>query len=102
MVHLLKHLSFICPLTYPSGYNSDAITELERKCRRLQTQVFQMEVQWNTVLLTPPPPPPGLYYHLVITTIYILSKTLKLKMTTVEVVNQPARKMFSRGLLRPG
>lgn len=25
------------------GYNSDTITELERKCRRLQTQVFQME-----------------------------------------------------------
>ena len=57
MVHLFKHLSFICPFTYPSGYNSDTITELERKCRRLQTQVFQMEVQWNTVLLPPPPPP---------------------------------------------
>ena len=98
MVHLLKHLSFICPFTYPSGYNSDAITELERKCRRLQTQVFQMEVQWNTVLLPPAPGfilPPRYYDH-------ILSKTLKLKMTTVEVVNQPARKMFSRGLLRPG
>ena len=39
--------------------------------------------------------PPRYYDH-------ILSKTLKLKMTTVEVVNQPARKMFSRGLLRPG
>lgn len=25
------------------GYNSDTITELEKKCRRLQTQVFQME-----------------------------------------------------------
>ena len=54
-------------------------------------------------LITPPPPlpaprfilPPRYYDH-------ILSKTLKLKMTTVEVVNQPARKMFSRGLLRPG
>ena len=54
MVHLFKHLSFICPFTYPSGYNSDTITELERKCRRLQTQVFQMEVQWNTVLLPRP------------------------------------------------
>ena len=30
------------------------------------------------------------------------TKTLTLKMTTVEVVNQPARKMFSRGLLRSG
>ena len=50
-------------------------------------------------LITPPAPgfilPPRYYDH-------ILSKTLKLKMTTVEVVNQPARKMFSRGLLRPG
>ena len=102
MVHLFKHLSFICPFTCLSGYNSDTITELERKCRRLQTQVFQMEVQWNTVLLPPPPlPAPGFilpprYYD------HIISKTLKLKMTTVEVVNQPARKMFSRGLLRPG
>ena len=26
------------------GYNSGTITELEKKCRRLQTQVFQMEV----------------------------------------------------------
>ena len=52
MVHLFKHLSFICPFTCLSGYNSDTITELERKCRRLQTQVFQMEVQWNI----PPPP----------------------------------------------
>ena len=56
MVHLFKHLSFICPFTCLSGYNSDTITELERKCRRLQTQVFQMEVQWNTVLLPPRPP----------------------------------------------
>ena len=40
-----------------TGYNSDTITELERKCRRLQTQVFQMEVQWNTVFLPTPPPP---------------------------------------------
>ena len=40
-----------------TGYNSDTITELERKCRRLQTQVFQMEVQWNTVFLPNPPPP---------------------------------------------
>ena len=51
-------------------------------------------------LITPPPAPgfilPPRYYD------HILSKTLKLKMTTVEVVNQPARKMFSRGLLRPG
>ena len=52
--------------------------------------------------LIPPPPPaprfilPPRYYD------HIISKTLKLKMTTVEVVNQPARKMFSRGLLRPG
>ena len=28
-----------------SGYNSGTITELEKKCKRLQTQVFQMEVQ---------------------------------------------------------
>ena len=49
-------------------------------------------------LITPAPGfilPPRYYDH-------ILSKTLKLKMTTVEVVNQPARKMFSRGLLRTG
>ena len=58
MVTSFKHLNFIRPFTCLSGYNSDTITELERKCRRLQTQVFQMEVQWNTVLL---PPPPGLY-----------------------------------------
>ena len=55
MVTLFKHLNFIRPFTCLSGYNSDTITELERKCRRLQTQVFQMEVQWNTVLLPPPP-----------------------------------------------
>ena len=55
MVTSFKHLNFIRPFTCLSGYNSDTITELERKCRRLQTQVFQMEVQWNTVL--PPPPP---------------------------------------------
>ena len=61
MVHLFKHLSFICPFTCVSGYNSDTITELERKCRRLQTQVFQMEVQWNISL----PPPPRLYDDLV-------------------------------------
>ena len=30
------------------------------------------------------------------------TKTRTLKMTTVEVVNQPARKIFSRGLLRLG
>ena len=58
MVTSFKHLNFICPFTCLSGYNSDTITELERKCRRLQTQVFQMEVQWNTVLLPPPPPSP--------------------------------------------
>ena len=64
-----------------TGYNSDTITELERKCRRLQTQVFQMEVQWNTVFLPNPPPPqpqpqphPGLYDHLVITTIFFRPK----------------------------
>ena len=56
MVTSFKHLNFIRPFTCLSGYNSDTITELERKCRRLQTQVFQMEVQWNTVLLPPPPP----------------------------------------------
>ena len=55
MVTSFKHLNFICPFTCLSGYNSDTITELERKCRRLQTQVFQMEVQWNTVLLPPRP-----------------------------------------------
>ena len=55
MVTSFKHLNFIRPFTCLSGYNSDTITELERKCRRLQTQVFQMEVQWNTVLLPPPP-----------------------------------------------
>ena len=54
MVTSFKHLNFIRPFTCLSGYNSDTITELERKCRRLQTQVFQMEVQWNTVLLPPP------------------------------------------------
>ena len=72
MVTSFKHLNFICPFTCLSGYNSDTITELERKCRRLQTQVFQMEVQWNTVLL--PPPPPGLYDDLVITTIFFRPK----------------------------
>ena len=53
MINLFKHLSFIIPfyIICLSGYNSDTITELERKCRRLQAQVFQMEVQWNTVLL---------------------------------------------------
>ena len=56
MVTSFKHLNFIRPFTCLSGYNSDTITELERKCRRLQTQVFQMEVQWNTVLLPPRPP----------------------------------------------
>ena len=56
MVNLFKHLNYIRPFTCLSGYNSDTITELERKCRRLQTQVFQMEVQGNTVLLPPPPP----------------------------------------------
>ena len=60
MVTSFKHLNFIRPFTCLSGYNSDTITELERKCRRLQTQVFQMEVQWNTVLL-PPPPRPRVY-----------------------------------------
>ena len=55
MVTSFKHLNFICPFTCLSGYNSDTITELERKCRRLQTQVFQMEVHWNTVLLPPSP-----------------------------------------------
>ena len=72
MVTSFKHLNFICPFTCLSGYNSDTITELERKCRRLQTQVFQMEVQWNTVLL--PPPAPGLYDDLVITTIFFRPK----------------------------
>ena len=72
MVTSFKHLNFIRPFTCLSGYNSDTITELERKCRRLQTQVFQMEVQWNTILL--PPPPPGLYDHLVITTIFFRPK----------------------------
>ena len=33
------------PFIYLSGYNSGTITELEKKCKRLQTQVFQMEVQ---------------------------------------------------------
>ena len=61
MVTSFKHLNFIRPFTCLSGYNSDTITELERKCRRLQTQVFQMEVQWNTVLLPPPPPRPRIY-----------------------------------------
>ena len=61
MVTSFKHLNFICPFTCLSGYNSDTITELERKCRRLQTQVFQMEVQWNTILLPPPPPRPRVY-----------------------------------------
>ena len=51
--HLIQAFKFY--FTCLSGYNSDTITELERKCRRLQTQVFQMEVQWNTVLLPPPP-----------------------------------------------
>ena len=55
MVNLFKHMSFIFPFTCLSGYNSDTITELERKCRRLQTQVFQMEVQWNTPRFIRPP-----------------------------------------------
>ena len=78
MVNLFEHLNFIRPFTCLSGCNSDTITELERKCRRLQTQVFQMEVQWNTVFLPTPPPRPhphsGLYDHLVITTIFFRPK----------------------------
>lgn len=40
-IHILEEKAKL--LEKARGYNSDTITELERKCRRLQTQVFQME-----------------------------------------------------------
>lgn len=40
-IHILEEKAKL--LEKARGYNSDTIIELERKCRRLQTQVFQME-----------------------------------------------------------
>ena len=101
MVTSFKHLNFIRPFTCLSGYNSDTITELERKCRRLQTQVFQMEVQWNTVLL---PPPPGLYDDLVITTIFFPPKRKK-PLSHFIILNTPLMRpsrYYHQGLLSNG
>lgn len=54
IIHLimlqLQHVA--CSIIYLLGYNSGTITELERKCKSLQTQVFQMEVcQMDLILL---------------------------------------------------